>query len=124
MKIRLKLTRAQYKGLATIAQNCCSVIRGEGFAEVQYRDALMGLTLRLAAKVPRLKEKGNGVTLGELESLVLWRTVSDLVEQMQPFEMGLGYMLLGEIDRQRMGYVNLMRSNCVPAEGNYLSSRL
>lgn len=124
MKVRLNLTREEYKGVATIVQNCCNALRGFQFVEVQYRDVLMGLAMKMASKVPTLKAKGNRLTLGEAESLALWRTVSDLVERMQPFEMGLGYMLLGEIDRQRMEHVNLMRSNCVPAEGNYLSSKL
>lgn len=124
MKVRLKLTREEYKGVATIVQNCCNALRGFQFVEVQYRDVLMGLAMKMASKVPTLKANGNRLTLGEAESLALWRTVSDLVERMQPFEMGLGYQMLGEMDRQRMEHVNLMRSNCVPAEGNYLSSKL
>lgn len=117
MKIKLTLTRDQYKGLATIAQNCCGAIGGETFHEVQYRDALRGLTLRMAAKVPTLKAKRNVVTLGELESLALLSTVDDLVPQFQPYEMSIGYWLLGEIDRQRGQYVTLMKANCVPTEG-------
>jgi len=111
MKVRLKLTREEYKGVATIVQNCCNALRGFQFVEVQYRDVLMGLAMKMASKVPTLKAKGNRLTLGEAESLALWRTVSDLVERMQPFEMGLGYQMLGEMDRQRMEHVNLMRSN-------------
>lgn len=124
MKVRLKLTREEYKGVATIVQNCCNALGGFQFVEVQYRDVLMGLAMKMASKVPTLKAKRNRLTLGEAESLALWRTVSDLVEQFGPFEMGLGYQMLGEMDRQRMEHVNLMRSNCVPAEGNYLSSKL
>lgn len=117
MKIKLTLTRDQYKGLATIAQNCCSAIGGETFHEVQYRDALRGLTLRMAAKVPTLKAKRNVVTLGELESLALFSTVDDLVPQFQPYEMSIGYWLLGEIDRQRGQYVTLMKANLSALDG-------
>ena len=117
MRIKLKLTRDQYKGVATICQNCCNALAGETFVEVQYRDALRGLMLRMAAKVPTLKAKGNSLTLGELESLALFDTVDDLVGRFQPFELSIGYWLLGEIDRQRGQYVTLMKANCVPAEG-------
>lgn len=117
MRIKLKLTRNQYKGVATIAQNCCNALAGETFPEVQYRDALRALMLRMAAKVPTLKAKGNGLTLGELESLALFDTVNDLVGRFQPFELSIGYWLLGEIDLQRGQYVTLMKANCVPAEG-------
>ena len=120
MKIRLKLTRDQYKGIATIAQNCCNALAGVSFVEVQYRDALRGLMLRMAAKVPTLKSKGNSLTLGELESLALSVTVDDLVGQMQPFEMSLGYWLLAEVDRQRMAYVTLMRANLMEQQNYYL----
>ena len=117
MRIKLKLSRGQYKGVATIAQNCCNALAGETFPEVQYRDALRGLVLRMAAKVPTLKGKGNGLTLGEMESLALFDTVNDLVGRFQPFELSIGYWLLGEIDLQRGQYVTLMKANCVPAEG-------
>ena len=117
MRIKLKLTRSQYKGVATIVQNCCNALAGTTLEEVQYRDALMSLMLKMAARVPTLREKGNSLTLDEVGSLALWRTVNDLVQRFQPFEMSVGYWLLGEIDRQRMAYVSLMRANCVPAEG-------
>ena len=120
MKIRLKLTRDQYKGVATIAQNCCNALAGETFPEVQYRDALRGLMFRMAAKVPTLKAKGNSLTLGETESLALWETVNDLVRGFQPFELSIGYWLLGEIDRQRMAYVALMRANLNEKRNYYL----
>ena len=120
MKIKLKLTRSQYKGIATIAQNCCNALAGVTFEEVQYRDALRGLILKMAAKVPTLREKGNSLTLGEVESLALWRTVDDLVQQFQPFEMSLGYWMLGEIDQQRGRYVSLMKANIAPAEQKYI----
>lgn len=120
MKIKLKLTRDQYKGVATIAQNCCNALAGETFPEVQYRDALRGLVLRMAAKVPTLKAKGNSLTLGELESLALFTTVGDLVSGFQPFELSLGYWMLAEIDRQRMQYLTLMRANLTEQRDYYL----
>lgn len=120
MRIKLKLTRDQYKGVATICQNCCNALAGETFPEVQYRDALRALMLRMAAKVPTLKAKGNGLTLGELESLALFDTVNDLVGKFQPFEMSIGYWLLGEIDRQRGQYVTLMKANLTEQRNYYL----
>lgn len=120
MKIKLKLTRDQYKGVATIAQNCCNALAGETYPEVQYRDALRGLMLRMAAKVPTLKAKGNTLTLGELESLALFYTVNDLVGKFQPFELSVGYWLLGEIDRQRGQYVTLMKANLTEQRNYYL----
>lgn len=120
MRIKLKLTRDQYKGVATIAQNCCNALAGETFPEVQYRDALRGLVLRMAAKVPTLKGKGNGLTIGELESLALFTTVGDLVSGFQPFELSLGYWMLAEIDRQRMQYLTLMRANLTEQRDYYL----
>ena len=120
MRIKLKLTRDQYKGVATICQNCCNALAGETFVEVQYRDALRGLMLRMAAKVPTLKAKGNSLTLGELESLALFDTVDDLVGRFQPFEMSIGYWLLGEIDRQRGQYVTLMKANLSEQRNYYL----
>ena len=120
MRIKLKLTRDQYKGVATICQNCCNALAGETFVEVQYRDALRGLMLRMAAKVPTLKAKGNGLTLGELESLALFDTVNDLVGRFQPFELSIGYWLLGEIDRQRGQYVTLMKANLTEQRNYYL----
>lgn len=120
MKIKLKLTRNQYKGVATIAQNCCNALSGVSFEEVQYRDALRGLILKMAAKVPTLRDKNNSLTLGEVESLALWRTVGDLVQQFQPFEMSLGYWMLGEIDMQCGRYVSLMKANLTTQQTNYL----
>lgn len=120
MKIKLKLTRDQYKGVATIAQNCCNVLAGVTFPEVQYRDALRALILRMAAKVPTLKAKRNSLTLGELESLALFTTVGDLVSGFQPFELSLGYWMLAEIDRQRMQYLTLMRANLTEQRDYYL----
>ncbi len=120
MKIKLKLTRDQYKGVATIAQNCCNALSGVTYPEVQYRDALRALMLRMAAKVPTLKAKGNSLTLGELESLALFTTVGDLVSEFQPFELSLGYWMLAEIDRQRMQYLTLMRANLTGQRDYYL----
>ena len=120
MKIKLKLTRDQYKGVATIAQNCCNALAGVTFPEVQYRDALRALILRMAAKVPTLKAKRNSLTLGELESLALFTTVGDLVSGFQPFELSLGYWMLAEIDRQRMQYLTLMRANLTEQRDYYL----
>ena len=120
MKIKLKLTREQYKGVATIAQNCCNALAGVTFPEVQYRDALRGLVLRMAVKVPTLKAKGNPLTLGELESLALFDTVNDLVGNFQPFELSIGYWMLGEIDRQRGQYVTLMKANLTEQRNYYL----
>lgn len=120
MKIKLKLTRDQYKGVATIAQNCCNALAGVTFPEVQYRDALRALILQMAAKVPTLKAKGNSLTLGELESLALFTTVGDQVSGFQPFELSLGYWMLGEIDRQRMQYLTLMRANLTEQRDYYL----
>ncbi len=120
MKIKLKLTRDQYKGVATIAQNCCNALAGVTFPEVQYRDALRALILRMAAKVPTLKAKGNSLTFGELEGLALFTTVGDLVSGFQPFELSLGYWMLAEIDRQRMQYLTLMRANLTEQRDYYL----
>ena len=49
MKVRLKLTRNQYRGFAVMAQNCCNAVNGEHFKAVQYRDVLRNLVLRMAA---------------------------------------------------------------------------
>lgn len=111
MKVKLKLTREQYKGVATIVNNCCNALVGVSFVEVQYRDALSGLLLKMVGKMPMLKGKGNGLTLGETESLALWETVNELVRCFGPYEMSLGYWMLGEIDRQCIAHVSLMRNN-------------
>lgn len=111
MKIKLKLNRNQYKGVATIAQNCCNALSGISFEEVQYRDALRSLVLKMASRVPTLRDRNNSLTLGEMESLALWRTVNDLVMEFQPYEMSLGFWMLGEIDQQRGRYITLMKAN-------------
>ena len=111
MKVKLKLTREQYKGVATIVRNCCNALAGVSFVEVQYRDALSGLLLKMAGKIPTLKGKGNSLTLGEVESLALWETVDNLVRKFEPYEMSLGYWMLGEMDRQCMEHVALMKNN-------------
>lgn len=111
MKVRLKLTRDEYKGVATIVKNCCNALAGVTFTEVQYRDALRGLMLKMAGKISTLKGKGNSLTLGEVESLALFETVNDLVREFGPYEMSMGFWLLGEIDRQCMQYVALMKNN-------------
>lgn len=111
MKVKLKLNRDQYKGVATIAMNCCNALAGTTFPEVQYRDALWKLQTRIAAKVPTLKKKGNTLTLGEVESLALFEVMGDLVHGFQSYELGLGYWILAEIDRQKQEYVALMRAN-------------
>ncbi len=119
MKIKLKLTRGQYKGVATIAQNCCSVLRGDTFEVVQSRDVLMSLVLRMAAKVPTLRERSNSLTMSEAESMVLWRMVNARVMEFQPYEMGIGLWMLREIDQQLSRYVTLMRANLWEQQ-NYL----
>lgn len=111
MKIRLKLSREEYKGVATIVQNCCNALVGVTLVEVQYRDALRGLLLKMAGKAATLKGKGNSLTLGEAESLALWETLNDLVREMGPYEMSVGLRLIGEMERQCMGYVALMKAN-------------
>lgn len=98
------------KGVATICQNCCNALSGVDFIAVQYRDALRGLLVKLAVKMPTLKNK-NSLTLTDVEALALYETVGDLVERMEPLEMGVGYTLLAEIDKQRSAYVSLMMGN-------------
>ena len=115
MKIRLKLTRTEMKGIATVVQNCCNALSGENIIVVQYRDALSGPLLKLAGKMPTLRNT-NRMMLTEMESLVLYETLNDLVERMPPLEMGVGYRVLGEIDRQRMSHVSLMRGNLMANE--------
>ena len=110
MRVRLKLTRIEMKGVATLVQNCCNALSGEDFLSVQYRDALGGLLLKLAARVPTLKNK-NSLGLTEMESLALYEVLNDLVDKMPPLEMGVGYTVLAEIDRQRSSHVSLMRAN-------------
>ena len=110
MKIKLKMTRVEMQGIAAVVQNCCNALSGVDFIAVQYRDALTGLMLKLAAKQLTLK-KSNRMTLTDLEALALYEIVNDLVDKMPPLEMGVCYTLLGEIDRQRSSYVTLMRGN-------------
>lgn len=114
MKVRLKLTRDEYKGLGTVA----SWLAGapiETFRDLQYSDAMRGLVLRMLGKVPTLKREGNRMTLTDMEALALCYGLSMGVESLPPFEMALGYKLLGEIDRQKLAYLGAMRSNGVPA---------
>ncbi|MBP3762925.1 MAG: hypothetical protein J6I49_03480 [Bacteroidales bacterium] len=110
MKIRLKLTRNQYKGVATIVENCCNALGGVDFESVQYRDCLMAMQLKLAAKMLTLKSKAT-LTLTDLEALVLYNCIGESVHLYQPFEMGLGYTILAEIDRQRNSHVTTMLMN-------------
>ena len=120
MKVKLKLTREEYKGVATIVRNCCNALAGVSFVEVQYRDALSGLLLKMVGKIPTLKGKGNSLTLGEVESLALWETVGDLVRRFESYEMSLGYWMLGEMDRQRMEHVALMKNNLAEQQNYYM----
>lgn len=124
MKIKLKLTRIEMKGIATVVQNCCNALSGENFIVVQYRDALSGLLLKLAGKMPTLRNT-NRMTLTEMESLALYETLNDLVEKIPPLEMGVSYTVLREIDRQRMSHVSLMRGNLMAMvnEGQTLMPR-
>lgn len=110
MKIRLKLTRIEMKGIATVVQNCCNALSGEDFIAVQYRDALAGLLLKLAGKMPTLRNT-NRITLTDMEALALYEIMNDLADKMPPLEMGVCYTVLGEIDQQRMSHVSLMKGN-------------
>lgn len=119
MKIRLKLTRIEMKGVATVVENCCNALSGADFVAVQYRDALRGLLLKLAARMPVLKKK-NSLTLTDLEALALFEILNDLADRMPPLEMGVSYTILGEIDRQRTSYVSLMVGNLREQQNYYL----
>ena len=106
MKIRLKLTREQYKGVATIVQNCCNALGGTDFESVQYRDCLMGMQLKMAGKMLTMGRKTT-MTLTDMEALVLHNCIDESLHLYQPYEMGLGYMILAEIDQQK----NTQRKN-------------
>lgn len=110
MTIKLRLTREEMRGVATIAQNCCNALSGDTFEAVQYRDALRGLVLKLVGRMPTMKNK-NSLTLTEMEALAMHNVLGDLVDMFQPYEMSLGYTILGEMDSQRNTYVGLMKGN-------------
>lgn len=124
MKIKLKLTRMEMKGMATMVTNCCNALRGVDFIAVQYRDALSGLMLKLAGKMPTLGDT-NRMTLTEMEALALWEVVGDLVARMEPMEMAVGITVLDEIGKQCNAKVTLMRGNLsgITGEGNTLIPR-
>ena len=46
--------------------------------------------------------------------------MNDLVRGFQPFELSIGYWLLGEIDLQRGQYVTLMKANLTEQRNYYL----
>lgn len=110
MKIKLKMTRVEMKAVATVVKHCCNSLSGIDFGSVQYRDALGGLLLKLAARMLALKAK-NSLTLTDLEALALWWTLTGVVQQLPPLEMSVGYTILAEIDLQKSSYVALMRGN-------------
>lgn len=110
MKIKLKMSRVEMQGIAALVQNCCNALSGVEFNEVQYRDALAGLTLKLAARMPTLKRR-NTLALSDIEALALWDVLNEVVDRMPPLEMAVGYKIIGEIDQQRESYVSLMRGN-------------
>ena len=118
MKIKLKMSRVEMQGIAALVQNCCNALAGETFPEVQYRDALAGLTLKLAARMPTLKRR-NALALSDIEALALWDVLNEVVDRMPPLEMSVGYTVLGEIDRQRSGYVSLVRGNLAERRNNH-----
>lgn len=111
MRVSLKLTGAEVRGLGYIVNNGLRAIAVVDLYTLQCSDALYGLQLKLAARLPRLKAKGNRMTLTEVESLALWDVMNDLVEMMQPYEQGLAYRLIAEIERQRMDYLRQLRYN-------------
>lgn len=122
MKVRLKLTRDEYRGVATIVQNCCNALRGVDFESVQYRDCLAELLLKLARRM--LASGGRGtLTLTDLEALVLHNCLGEAVQLFGPYEMGLGYRLLGEIDRQRMERLGQLRMTLEGTDGDYIFTR-
>lgn len=98
------------EGFAAIVSGCCNALSGVTLREVQYRDALAGLTLKLAARMPTLKRR-NTLALSDIEALVLWDVLNEVVDRMPPLEMAVGYKIIGEIDQQRESYVSLMRGN-------------
>ena len=110
MKIKLKMTRTEMKGIATVVKCCCNALSGEEFVAVQYRDALAGLLLKLAARMTQLKNK-NSLMLTDMEALALWCTIEGTLGELPPLEMSIGYTLLAEIDLQKSSYVALMKGN-------------
>ena len=111
MKIKLKMTRTEMKGIATVVQCCCNALSGEEFEAVQYRDALVGLLLKLAARMTQLKNK-NSLMLTDMEALALWETMKEVsMAAWPPLEMSVGYTVLTEIDLQKSRYVSLMKGN-------------
>lgn len=116
MKIKLKLTRMEMKGMAAMVVNCCNALRGVDFIAVQYRDALSGLMLKLAGKMPTVRET-NRMTLTDIEALAIWEVVGDLVGKMEPLEAAVGLTVLGEIERQSDAKVTLMRGNLAGITG-------
>lgn len=58
--------------------------------------------------------------MGPVESLALWETVDNLVRKFEPYEMSLGYWMLGEMDRQCMEHVALMKNNLAGQQNYYM----
>ena len=96
--------------VASIVTGCCNALSGVTFPEVQYRDALAGLTLKRAAKRLTLK-KTNRLLLTDMEALALYEIMNGLFDTLSVLYKGIALNILGEIDCQRSRYVMLMRAN-------------
>lgn len=118
MKIRLKLTKSQVQGLAVIAKCTFDTIEGNGFDDIQYKEALRGLIMKIVCKLPCLKEK-NIIVLTDMEALVLWEITPGLTYKLGPFEKSLVYIIINEIDKQCSSHCIIMRGNLLSINEYY-----
>ena len=110
MKVRLTLTRSEYAGLVELVGACYGELRGESLEEVQYREGLRGLALKLAGRAGAVKGK-NRLMLGELETLALWATAGEATARTSPLGWAVWLKIAEETDRQKSAAEALRRGN-------------
>lgn len=119
MKIKLNMTRQQYQAMLTIAGNILRALEGEDFETVQARDALCGLLLRTQLRLLLLKDRGNRLTLSDLEAVALYNGATALADRFLPYEHATALWLLEQIDLQRMDYLRRLRANLGDAQADH-----
>lgn len=115
MKAKLKFDRNEMKGFLTLVQNLNNAMTGESFVGMMYQDALRGLLLKLAKKMPSMQKQCT-LTLTEMETLSVRQVLCDWVDRMMPYEMALGYRILEAMDKQHQERNRLLNANISGSE--------
>lgn len=111
MKIRLVLSRAEVQGLMGVLRAGATVVVAEGFMGIQMRDALYGLTVRMAGRLPTLRREKNRLTLGEGESMALWAVCRLMRGRAAALEAAAIERVMTEMDFQTFAHETLLTAN-------------